>query len=250
MSTVENAPLLEAIFEIRWGAQPNGVLEFSPEDQTLLAGKVSAHAHANGYPFVEPLNNPPVPHSVTHRFRASQGTWPCFQTGMGIFTVNQVNEGYSSDSFKKTIKTGLEIFNQAGPDKLENIKNSLSLVLRYQDALFPDDGMTVKDFVSQKLHIEASLPDKFMAHDAIHDELSSVRCQFNCVTYAPKGEIVVKVSNAIIEGRPGFIAETLVVSNATELHDVSIPTIMDWVGQAHLLQRHSFNTVIDEGAYN
>jgi uncharacterized protein (TIGR04255 family) len=250
MSTVDNAPLIEAIFELRWGAQPNGFLEFSPDDQTLFVGKVSALTHDKGYSLVEPVNNPGVPHTVTHRFRQQVDTWPCYQAGLGIFTVNQVNEGYKSELFKKAINTGLEIFDKSGPEKFKAIKGSLTFILRYQDVFYPDDGMSVQNFISNKLHISAELPEKFLQHEAISDELSSIRCQFNCVTSVPKGEIVVKVSNAIIDGKPGFIAETLVVSNASELENLNIESIMNWVDEAHKLQRHSFKTIIDEEAYS
>ncbi|RVU30231.1 TIGR04255 family protein [Neptunomonas marina] len=250
MGTVENAPLLEAIFELRWGQAPNGDYDYSPDDQSLFVGKLSALAHDEGIVFTEQLGSPPFPHSVTHRYRVSEGTWPCYQAGLGIFTVNQINDGYSSDDFKQAIRKGLEIFDKSGPDKLLKNRDSLVVILRYQDALFPADGMSVQDFVSDRLHISAALPSKFLAHDAVDNEVSSMRCQFNCATTEPKGEIVVKVSNAIIDNKPGFIAETLVVSQAaSELEDLSVDSIMNWVGKAHLLQRHSFETIIDEEAY-
>ncbi len=117
MATLSEAPLIESIIEIRWGEhkiEPNKPVEFkfSAEDTDFFPGQFHSIANSYGFVFVERINKdvPPfIPHVVRYRFRRTEGTWPCYQIGLGIFTVNQVNEGYNWGTFKKDILTGLEM---------------------------------------------------------------------------------------------------------------------------------------------
>jgi hypothetical protein len=137
MTALPNPPLIEAIFELRWGEITQEQYSYTPEERSLFAGKISAAMAAHGFVITELVQQQLsfiLPMQVTHRFRMQSNSYPCFQVGLGIFTANQIKEGYDWDSFKQSIKTGLDIYNQAEVGKLDSIKDTLTLSLRYQDA--------------------------------------------------------------------------------------------------------------------
>ena len=83
------APLIEAIFEIRWGRKDQNSFEYSNNEQSLFPGQISAHASNEGFTEVESFNFGPapsralIPQRITHRFRVGPNTWPCIQLGLG-----------------------------------------------------------------------------------------------------------------------------------------------------------------------
>ena len=60
MPAIKNAPLVEAIFEIRWGSKGQNSFEFSQDEQSLLPGKVDAFAAEAGFLYPSPLDPPPA----------------------------------------------------------------------------------------------------------------------------------------------------------------------------------------------
>lgn len=256
MSTLENPPLIEAIFELRWGETASGELTYTQEEQSLFAGKMSASAASKGFGRCEMLQPGGVPVSlpmmVSHRFREAENTWPCYQVGLGIFTANQTANGYSWPSFKKAIGAGVGIYNQAAPEQLKLVKDTLQITLRYQDAFFPDAGVTVKEYLNEHFNIEAGLPKSFLANKNLDEEKSSVNIQFNTNTNTPKGNVSIKIANAIISGRPGLLLETVVISKAKDAIDgeLSKDALLNWVERAHELQKHSFRTLVLKSAYS
>lgn len=250
MALLQNPPLLEAIFELRWGEHTPGEFKYTNDDQSLFAGKVNALAFINGYKYTEILgesSSPMFPMTPTHRYRKAENTWPCFQAGLGLFTVNQVTQGYSWQGFKQSIKEGLRVFDEAGPHKIKTNKDSLVLILRYQDAFFPEKGNSAEKFLSETFHISTSLPKKFLSKDTVKEEIVAVNCQYTIKSLEPKGEVIVKVASAIINDKPGFLLETLVVSKVSMDFKTNIDpeTILEWLDKAHDLQKHSFDTLVN-----
>ena len=106
MSVLENAPLIEAIFELRWGELSPGNFSYTDEESSMLPLHISIAASKHGFDFIETQSNPPFPFFVTHRFRKSENSWPCIQLGTGIFTVNQVNDNYNWEEFSIGFECG------------------------------------------------------------------------------------------------------------------------------------------------
>jgi uncharacterized protein (TIGR04255 family) len=256
MTTLENPPLIEAIFELRWGEVASGELAYSQEEQSLFAGKVSASAASKGFGMCEmpqpggaPVSLPMV---VSHRFRESKDAWPCYQVGLGIFTANQAAKGYSWSSFKKAIGAGIGIYNQAAPEQLNSVKDTLQITLRYQDAFFPDARKMVKEYLNEHFNIEAGLPSSFLDNKNLDKEKSSVNIQFNTNTNTPRGNVAIRIANAIISGRPGLLLEIAVISKAKDAIDGELnkDALLNWVESAHELQKHSFDTLVLKSAYS
>ncbi len=256
MSTLKHPPLIEAIFELRWGEVAPGELTYTQEEQSLFAGKVSASAALQGFTRCETMKQggSPIslPMSVSHRFRKAENKWPCYQVGLGIFTANQVADGYSWLSFKEAIATGIEIYNEAEPEQLRSVKNTLQITLRYQDAFFPGPKETVKEYLNEHFNIEAGLPESFMQSANIDEGKSSVNIQFNTNTNTPKGNISINIANAFINGRSGLLMEIVVSSRAKDAieGELNDDALLNWTQKAHMLQQHSFETLVLKSAYS
>lgn len=253
MTTIDDAPLIEAIFELRWGNTSSGQFSFKRDEQSLLPGKLSASAAAKGYKFCQIIPHIPlgIPGIVSHRFKKDKDSWPCFQIGLGVFTVNQINDGYDWDEFKKSIKAGLEIFTKADPEKLSSEKNTLSAIMRYQDAFYPSAKMSTEEFLSDHLKVDAKLPDSFLDNPNLNRAKSGINLRFNLDTIKPKGVITIGITNAVINTTPGILMETIVESKLSDSigNTVNTKTLLEWSEKAHDLQRHTFKNLIKTTAY-
>lgn len=251
MPVLDNPPLIEAIFELRWGEISLGQFHYN-ENESLFAGMISAAASSKGYSFAERIqHNPTLPMFVSYRFRQKENNWPCYQIGLGIFTVNQIKDKYSWDSFKKSIKTGLDIFNLADSSKINAVKDSLSLILRYQDAFFPEQTESIEQYLDKHFNIKVGLPESFTANVNLNSIRSSINFTVNIESKIPKGQVTITIANAIINDKPGLLMETVVHSKARDIlvNGISINDILEWSEQAHDIQRHSFKTLISPSAY-
>ncbi|MCX7087052.1 MAG: TIGR04255 family protein [Methylococcales bacterium] len=250
MTKLDNPPLIEAIFQLCWGEVAPGQFSYTHEEQSLFAGKISAAAAMQGYKTAQDAQpNAPVlmPWVATHRFRDKDDTWPCFQVGLGIFTVNQVKNGYSWESFKNSIKIGLNVLEQADSEKLAKISNSLSVFLIYQDAFFPEENISTEAYLKDHFNINADLPSDFLSNPNIDRNKSNVDINIKIEIKEPKGFISIKIANAIINDQPGLLMETIVHSKMADITDKN--GILNWVERAHEIQKHSFETLIQPTAY-
>lgn len=152
---LKNAPLKEAIFEVRWAPvlDTNGV----PEDmgyqlaQGLFAkgirGKFPVHKNINTVP--EILRVFPV---IQHQFWSDELTWPVVQLGPGILSVNNTEANYIwSETFRPHILLALDLLEES----YEKEFIFKSIALRYIDAIdlnIPLDGLS--DFVGKNLHTQ------------------------------------------------------------------------------------------------
>ena len=251
MSNAKKFPLIEAIFELHWG-EIAGRFNYTENEQYFFPGRLSVAASNKKYKLIERIpNQPSFPKFVTHRFREKENSWPCFQLGLGIFTINQVNDGYNWATFKDTIKEGLEIFQEAEPLKLEAEKSSLSINLRYQDAFFPDSENSIEDYLNDHFNIKTQLPPNFSDDLRLSKKFSSINLRIDIDSLIPKGIVSIIISNALINNKPGLLMETMISVGADEVYNekTSFDAIMDWVENAHDIQKHAFNTLINPSAY-
>lgn len=253
MTTLENPPLIEAIFVLQWGEVAPGQFSYTQDEQTLFIGRMSASASSKSYKITENIqqNQFMIPRLVTHRFRQQENSHPCFQVGLGIFTVNQVKDNYNWSSFKESIKTGLEIYSEAEPNKLNDIKDTLSLSLHYQDAFFPENNISTEEYLKEYFHVSAGLPELFFEKPEINRSKININIAINVETLNPKGTIVVNIANAIINDQSGLLMQTIVESKANDNFNGEMGTneIMKWLEQAHDLQKHSFEILVKSSAY-
>tara|TARA_B110000196_G_C21115606_1_gene650330 strand:- start:800 stop:1576 length:777 start_codon:yes stop_codon:yes gene_type:complete len=252
MSTLKSPPLIEAIFEVHWGETHPGQFNFSQEEQSLFPIKFSSFASANGFSFQELVNNGAfhgavLPRLVSHRYRKQADKWPCYQTGLGVFTVNQIADGYDWTDFHVDIKKGTSIFFQALGAQLKDVANTGYAQLKYQDAFFQKDEESLESFLKSTFNVNISLPSSFFDKDEIKKSYSSINFTSSIESLSPKGRVDIVIANAIISGKPGILMETVVTSKISDISqkiEYLADDIMNWSDSAHKLQKHAFSTLI------
>ena len=66
-----------------------------------------------------------TPFLISHRFRPAPETWPCYQIGPGIFTVNVTNKEYAQkrwDGFMDALRDGLLTFEASHPAGIQQLR--------------------------------------------------------------------------------------------------------------------------------
>jgi len=244
MARLAQAPLLEAIFELRWGLvkkETNEIkLAFSPEESKFFPGQFRSLATSKGYSHMEAVNQPPFPHMINYRFRKAPNTWPCIQMGTGIITTNQVNDGYEWKTFKADVISTVEIFDKAHPNHLKGI-NPLYIELRYHDGFTLGDNETPSQFLNDKLNFGFNPPDNFLNSPFLTGQVTGHSVSFQIETMKPKGVLIFAIDEADINGKKGFIMQTVMRSEPAKL---SKKWLLEWLEEAHTTQKHAFSTLI------
>lgn len=246
MSRLAKAPLIEAIVEIRWGGMQEKkdntfVLNFSQEDINFFPGQFHGIAGKYGFSFVETINEVLVPYLVRYRFRKHENAWPCYQIGLGLFTVNQINTGYDWNTFKQDVLAGLKMLDEGHPLTLEKLPIS-TLELRYQDAFFLENDESPSEFLESKMNFGFNPPDKFLDAPFLKKNVQGHNLAFQVETTEPPGILRFEINNAIINGKKGFAMNTIMRSKPETL---SVVLFSEWLEAAHRTQKHTFETLIN-----
>ena len=252
MTTLSETPLIESIIEIRWGEhklEPNKPVEFkfSAEDTDFFPGQFHSVANSYGFVFVEQINKdapPIIPHIVRYRFRRSEGKWPCYQIGLGIFTVNQVNEGYDWETFKKDILAGLQMLDKGHPVGLRELP-VIGIEMRYQDGFLFGGGETSTQFLRNKLKINFQPPEEVLQSSDLAKKVENYNLSFKIPSENPKGVLIINLVEGLINGQPGFIMNTIVRSADDMKPRFEMDSLEVWLEEAHNIQRHAFRTLIN-----
>lgn len=253
METLTIAPLIEVIFELRWGevlkSSANKALEihFTSHDKDLFPGKFHNLAESKGFTTFEEVNTGlpvAIPHTVTRRYRKSPNKWPCYQTGLGIFTVNQTNEGYKWGDFKQDALKGLEMLNKANSIDVDNFP-AIGAELRYQDGFFLEEGETPHQFLKKKIALEFSTPSALLENEYLGPIIKGNSIEFYLDIMRPIGVLIFSLKQALINGQEGFVMETIVRSADKNTPKFGVVSLGEWLEDAHNIQKHVFRTMID-----
>ena len=258
MGKIENSPLVEAIFELKWGMDEQGHFKYSKNVADFFPGMFFQSLKEIGFSHSELLNKeqgrPDLPLEPKHRFRKAPNEWPCFQIGLGLFTANQVGnlsvassakggDTYDLDTFKPSIVEGLKAFDSTHPSSIKGLVDP-RVSLRYQDG-FILDGTTLESFVSNKIMADIQIANVFTDQPNISKSARDINLNFVYETDRPKGTITISVISAQIGGKRGIVIDT-VVSSKLEGGALSVNELSTWCEEAHDLQRHSFATLISK----
>ena len=123
--------------------------------------------------------------------------------------------------------------------------------LRFQDAFFPEPDISTVKYLEEHFHVQAGLPESFLDNTNIDSSKTNIHMAINVETLMPKGTIQIQIVNAIINNQSGLLMETIVQSKAKESlnEEIDVDEIMNWLEQAHNLQKHTFETLIKPSAY-
>ncbi|MCI5223509.1 MAG: TIGR04255 family protein [Candidatus Electrothrix sp. AR4] len=249
MSKLENAPLVEVIFEIRWGKTTQKerelLVEFSQEEQSLMPGKFQLLAENEGFCHLEVLKNQPLlPHLVKYRYRKNDRSYPLYQLGNGIFTVNQIDYGkfeYEWKSFQGDIERGVKLLEKSYPYSIKELP-LIDIQLRYRDVVLSNTNESLFDFINDKLEIGTfSLPNRLRGNKNIKTDLpmGSITLQVECES--PKGNIICHVNPGKHNGEKAFILDFIVISKVNFFPEISKESLIDWFVAAHEHHQVIFN---------
>jgi len=249
----ENAPLIEVVFEMRWGkaarlkqgeSEVVG-LQFPNQEQNFFPGLFRSEIDKKGYSCVEEAN-PAIqmmPHVVKHRFRKSPNQWPCYQIGLGVFTANQVNEGYTWESYVETVNEGLKVIDTSHPDSLKGL-SPLGIELKYQDGFVFEASETPVSFLVKKMNIGFSLNEQFLLNPSLEDKIHGNSISFQMNSKKPEGVLIIQLLEGTISGKPGFIMDTTLRSADKNCPKFTLDSINKWLIDAHDIHKHAFKTLI------
>jgi uncharacterized protein (TIGR04255 family) len=248
MSKINTPPLIEAIFELRWGeTSPNNYF-YDDDDKTTFLMKFGAAAAMKEYGEIEAVNSSApdkLPMFIKHRFWKTKDVWPCMQIGMGIMTVNHTDKDYKWDDFLNTISECVEIFNSSDNQKLSKIMDTGRLRLIYQDLFSIEDLSDLPKTLKEKLNIEFTIPTELLIHENLKG-INSLGLSFGLETIEPVGSMSIKISQVITvkSDKPAFLVETTIDSKMKDVNAKSVEDIKSWAIQAHDLQKHSYSKLM------
>jgi len=231
MNRLLNAPLLEVIFELRWGVESQEELNKCQ----YLHGDLYAKIRKK-YPHRELLVPAIVPieayrHQPAHRFRAVQNDYPLVQVGPGILTVNTIENKYEWKEYKQWI---LEAVDNLIEVYSFNTNIPLSLSLRYFDFLpFNFREQDVYKFLSEYLH--TIVQQKFYNNSSLP---LSTNINFNYETEI--GEFLVNISKGSNRGKEGLVLQ-FNMSNKDINPDAL--QIQKWLDNAHQICSNTFKSM-------
>lgn len=250
MPKEEQAPLVEVIFEVRWGKaskpQPDTVqFHFDEEDITLFAGLFRSAASAE-FPCYKKVNEAiplNMPHTVKHQFWTGENQWPCLQVGLGIMTANLTDQNYSWDLFRTTCAKALKLLDAAHHQNLQGLP-AIGVELRYQDGFVLKGNESENDFVKNKAQITFDVPSDFLESDLFEPRLNNHHIVFSVPVTKPKGVLVNSLNRGLIGGKVGFIQTTVLRSTDALCPEFTQESLEKWLEDAHATQQHVYKTLI------
>ncbi len=248
---LNNKPLVEAIFEIRWELQEQGQgIKIDPYYK-LLVGTLYDRIKKE-YPVFESLPASRMPEEmsayiVQHRFRKTQNGWPLVQIGPGIITLNSTDE-YVWEDFKERIDHLIDELFKAYPCHDGGLKTN-QVILKYLDAVeFDFKNDNILKFLSENLKLQIKFYDKLFENTGIDASPSNLDLKFYFPTTNPKGTLHSRFLKAkMIDPEKEVLAwETHFVS-VNEEAPKNKQQIDDWVEKAHTLTVYKWFFPLIEG---
>ncbi len=242
ISKLPNAPLQEVIFELRWK------LHFDTESQTYV-DKEFQFAFAN----FSALSASKLKHRAilkpsfiadsffanrpVYQFWSEANTYPVFQLGPGVFTVNETDKNYEWKVFRSLILEGVEWLKKSYSNKLD-----FSVAeLKYIDAIEVDDD-NQKDllkFISDNFQIEIN--NKF-----IDGSISDIRLHQK-FKIDKENNLSLNIANGIknINQSKAIILET----SFNRTSNISLENLITWIDRAHDTCSSLFKKMISTNLY-
>lgn len=242
---LNNKPLVEAIFELRWNLKevsPNSFLD--PHYKILIGSMYEKLKHE--YPYPESLPSASIPehiasYIVQQRFRKAENKWPLIQIGPGIITLNDT-EGYVWEDFEQRLKGLLEAFYEVYPE-VEKLHFN-SLILRYIDAIdFDYVNDNILTFLQQYMDINVSLKKDLFTDASVRNNPINFDLSLSFPCSEPNGAISLRFVSGQKDGKESFLWETIVQAANQETPKTK-GDILNWLDRAHSLSSDWFFKII------
>lgn len=244
MSKLPNAPLLEVIFELSWVANNSK----EQEKFQFLLGDMYTQLK-DKYPLRLNLVNVPVAgieipldlliNKPVYRFRKDENSYPIYQLGPGLLSVNTINELYIWEDFEQEI---LDVFTKFKESYDFGSSSSFNIALKFLDFYVFDFNNNAYDFLKNNLHLQ------------ITHSMQSEKHNPSFVNFATGhniegiGQFNFSINRGVIQQRgEGFLVETNLVNNV--MLD-STGNISSWLKSAHEYLSAVFKDMTKGNMYN
>ena len=244
--TLQNPPLVEAIFELRWQLEePKPGIGYDPY-YSLLIGRLSQQLEGT-YPFHEPLPAAAMPSEVIagvvqHRFRSGKDQWPLVQLGPGVFTINAV-DGYTWDDFEQRIHQGVGALLSAYPKDQEININRFQL--RYINGVELDFGETdIYEFLQSQMRTQLVLCPPLFEETGVDKTPLGLDLRFTFGCTKPNAILNFRLVRGQKRNADALIWETIISTHPEHVPDV--PAKMEcWLRDAHDIAEHWFFRLVE-----
>jgi uncharacterized protein (TIGR04255 family) len=249
-----NKPLVEAIFEVRWGLGADG----RDPGFRIFLGRYYDQVKKT-CPVVRDLPISQVPeemtgHVVRHQFWKAPNTWPVSQVGPGIMTFNETS-GYLWDSFRPRLVEVIAALYHSYPTDLAPF-TPIQATLRYVDSVEfdPKNNGPLLVFLRERLHTSVEIDRLlFESEDERTDPIFSsqeertnplgLNLSVTLRLQKPNGIVTLTIAKGTItEGSrkvPSLIWETSVHSKANNVPN-TVEHWQNWIDDAHRVSDRVF----------
>jgi len=235
-----NAPIVEAIFELKW--QLPHIRDNLPVDNNypIIIGALN-EKFKQIYPYHEPLPTLAIPEgmakwNVQHRFRSKQDSWPLYQIGPGIITLNFTKEYHPVD-FCKSLTELIRGFYEIYPNEANLVIDELSL--RYIDAVRFDYSNCIFDYLKTDFAIGLDLPKELFESKLFSNLPDFFDVKFVYPINDDIGKIIIRLARGNTNSDDVIIVETLIKSNLLN-KELSADEIIQWVRNSHDVTHRTF----------
>ena len=223
-----NAPLAEALFEMKWGEERDGDSRYP-----VIVGRLHALMKEQ-YKVITnlPINQVPVNltmHFVRHQLRPAENAWPVVQIGPGVLTVNET-KNYRWENFKPQVINAVnnlyQLSREFGPLPLR------SLLLRYINVFSLETvGRNSLEFLSRELKTNIKLPD-VLFEQGVEEHPLNMQFQIAFPSKQPLGVVQMQLGSGTSQDRPAFLWDLRLLSI-----DADLPRMPDnfsgWLESSH-----------------
>ncbi len=244
---LNNKPLVETIFEVRWELQePAPGIKTDPYYKILI-GRLYDKVK-DRYPFYESLPTATIPdeiagYVVQYRFRKGKDEWPLIQIGPGVVTLNNTEE-YTWNDFKERINELLDGLYSVYPDSKSNLKIS-GLLLRYINAIdFDYEKENLVKFLEDQLKVKIQVQESLFKETDVNNSSINIDLRFAFPSKKPKGALHLRFARGKKKNKDALIWETIVQSANQDIPGDEAQ-IKKWVDDAHELTDKWFFKMID-----
>lgn len=249
-ATLQNAPLVELVAELRWAAGvagQAGVKAQAAEELDKYLDTFAAAVAKAGYVRSErlvPLGALVAPHQFCYRMKRldEASTTSLFQVGPGVFSANGVPPYESWNEFTKIVEFGLESLLATRPS-FEQTSPITSISLRYIDLFDTQlaEGRSVDEFIRDVLKLNVSLPEALTRHSPN----GAVPRPFLQFQIPMAGGLIMNfgIGEGVANGQQGIVMDMSVVTTVETT--ASVEAIMSALTTAHEAIDASFRALIE-----
>jgi len=250
MIELNNPPLIEAIFELRWNLQETEQGIKKDPNYKLLVGRIFEKVKTQ-YPYYEQLPTANMPDEIAgyiiqHRFRKNKDEWPLIQIGPGIITLNDT-EKYLWVNFREKISYLIETLYDTYPDAEANLAVD-GLLLRYIDAVrFDFENDDIFAFLKENFKTEINLYQELFEDKEINKFPTGIDLRFSFDSEKPIGKVNLRFARGRKKEEDALIWETIVQS-IPENTPNNKNEIAVWTNDAHDITKDWFCKFISLGS--